>query len=108
MDINKVMHFQSLLYLSEILCTELVRWYYNNLLARHSGIKMTRELVAHKYYWPTFCHGIEVYFKSCDICLTSKTVKHKHYGDLQSLFIPSHCWKDLSIDFVMGLRISTN
>ena len=46
--------------------------------------------------------------RGCDICLASKTVRHKPYGDLQSLPIPTHRWKDLSIDFVTGLPILTD
>ena len=46
--------------------------------------------------------------RGCNICLASKTVWHKPYGDLQSLSIPTHRWKDLSIDFITGLPISTD
>ena len=51
---------------------------------------------------------IEDYVRGCNICLASKAVQHKPYGDLQSLPIPTHHWKDLSIDFVMGLPILTD
>ncbi len=44
----------------------------------------------------------------CDVCLTSKAVRHKPYGDLQSLPVPTHQWKDLSMNFVTGLPISTD
>ncbi len=44
----------------------------------------------------------------CDVCLALKTVRHKPYGDLQSLPVPIYQWKDLSIDFVTGLPVPTN
>ena len=40
-----------------------------------------------------------------DVCLTLKAIWHKPYGDLQSLPVPIHRWKNLSIDFVTGLLI---
>ena len=42
------------------------------------------------------------------MCLASKAVCYKPYEDLQSLLVPTHYWKDFSIDFVMRLPISTN
>ncbi len=71
----------------------------------HFGIEKTRELIARKYYWATLWQDVEAYVKGCDVCLTSKAVHHKLYGDLQSLPVPTHRWKDLSIDFVTGLLI---
>ncbi len=51
---------------------------------------------------------VETYIKSCDIYLASKTVCYKPYGDFQSLPIPTCWWKELLIDFVIGLLISAN
>ena len=43
--------------------------------------------------------------KRCNICLSSKAVRHKPYGNLQFLPIPIHQWKDLSMDFVTSLPL---
>ena len=54
------------------------------------------------------CHDVNNYVKRCNVCLTSKIVRHKPYGDFQSLLVPTHCWKDLLMDFVTGLPILTD
>ena len=51
---------------------------------------------------------VEAYVKGCDVCLASKAVRHKFYGNLQTLPVPTHRWKDLSMNFVTGLPISTD
>ena len=86
----------------------MISQYHNNPLAGHFRIEKTRELVVQKYYWPTLKVNVETYVKGCNICLASKSVRHKLYGDLQSLLVPMHQWKDLSMDFVTGLLVSTN
>ena len=74
----------------------------------HFGINKTRELVGRKYYWPSLKKNVKSYVRGCDVYLASKTIRHKSYGDLQSLLIPTHRWKDLSIDFVTGLPLSAD
>ncbi len=103
-----MLHHQGLLYVSEIVRTKLISRHYDDPLVGHFGIDKTRELIARKYYWPTLRRVVEAYVIGCDVCLASKAVKHKPYGDLQSLPVPTHRWKDLSIDFITGLPISTN
>ena len=44
--------------------------------------------------------------KECNVCLSSKAVQHKPYSDLQSLPVPTHRWRDLSMDFVTSLPVS--
>ena len=53
-------------------------------------------------------HDVKDYVRGCNIYLASKAVRHKLYGDLQSLPIPTHRLKDLSMDFVTDLPISTD
>lgn len=49
-DLEGVFHDQELLYVPELIRTELISWYHNNLLAGHFGIEKTQKLVAQKYY----------------------------------------------------------
>lgn len=94
--------------MSEIICIKLISCHHDNLLTGYFGIEKTWELITRKYYWQILCHNVGAYVKSCDICLASKTIYHKLYEDLQSLLVPTHWWKALSIDFVTGLPISTD
>ena len=107
-DIKGVLHHQSLPFIPEAIRTELISQHHDNLLVGYFGIKKIRELIVRKYYWPTLRHNVETYVKSCDICLTSKTIRHKPYGDLQLLPILTYQWKDLSMDFVTGPPILTD
>ncbi len=92
----------------EIVRTKLISRHHNDPLASHFGINKTRELIARKYYMSTLHRDVEAYVIGCDVCLASKSVRHKPYGDLQSLSVPTHCWKDLFMDFVTGLPVSIN
>ena len=107
-DIKGVLHHQGLPYVPEIIRTELISRHHDDSLAGHFGIKKTRELLSRKYYWPTLRRDVDDYVRGCDVCLASKAVRHKPYGDLQSLPVPTHRWKDLSMDFVTGLPILTD
>ncbi len=103
-----MLHYQSFLYIPKVIYLELISRHHDNPLVGHFGIKKTRELIARKYYWPTLQQDVKAYIKGCNVCLASKPVRHRLYGDLQLLLFPTHRWKDLSINFVTGLPISAN
>ena len=44
--------------------------------------------------------------KGYNVYLALKAAQYKPYDDLQFLLIPTHCWKDLSIDIITSLLIS--
>ena len=106
--VKGVIYHQGLLFVPKAIQTKLISRYHNDSLAGHFGIKKTCELLAQKYFWPSWRHNVEVNVKGCDMCLASKAVKHKPYGDFQSLLIPTYWWNNLSMDFMTGLHISTN
>ncbi len=74
----------------EIVRNEMISRHHNDPLAGHFRIDKTRELIAQKYYWPTLRRDVEAYVIGCNVCLTSKSVRYKPYGDLQSLLVPTH------------------
>lgn len=107
-DIEKVFYYQGFPYVLKIICAELINKHYHNPLVGYFSIEMTWELIARKYYWPIVQRDVEAYVKGCDVCLASKIVWYKPYADLQPLPVLTHWWKNLSIDFVTSLSISTN
>ena len=52
--------------------------------------------------------SVESYVRRCDVCLALKMIRRKPYDNLQSLPISTHWWKDLSIDFVIRLPLSSD
>ena len=107
-EVDGVLNYQGLFFVPEAIRMELISRHHDNPLAGHFGIKKTRKLLARKYFWPFLRHNFEAYVKGCDVCLASKAMRHKPYDDHQSLPIPTHWWKDLLMDFVTGLPISTD
>ena len=89
-EVDRVLHHQGLLFVPEAIQTELISRHHDDPLVGHFGIDKTRKLVGRKYYWPSLRKDVENYVRGCDICLTSKAVHHKPYGDLQSLPVPTH------------------
>ena len=104
-DIEGVLQYQGHPYVLEIIHSEVISRHHNDLLAEYFDINKTRELVGQKYYWPSLRKNVENYVRRCDICLALKAVRYNPYGDLQSLPVPTHRWKDLSMDFVTGLPL---
>ncbi len=92
----------------EVVRTKLISRHHDDPLAGHFGIDKTQAYIARKYYWPTLCRNVEAYVTGCDVCLASKAVTYMLYDNLQSLPVPTHRWKDLSMDFVTGLSVSTH
>jgi len=74
--------------------------------AGHFGIRKTSSLIFRDFWWPSLYSDVKDYIRSCDTCSRSKDFKHKPYGFLQSLEIPSKPWSSLSMDFITDLPSS--
>ena len=104
-QIDEILYHQRLLFVPKAIQIELISHYYNNSLSAHFGIEMIWKLWTQKYYCPTLRHGVKAYVKGCNVCLAFKAVCDNPHGDLQSLPILTHRWKNLLINFVTGLSL---
>lgn len=68
-DINKVMYFQNLLYIFEIIHIKLINRHQDFLLASYFGIKKTEKLVTQNYYWLMFHQNVKAYVRGFDFDL---------------------------------------
>ena len=105
-DVKGVFQYWDVLYVPEIIYFKVISCQYNDLIVKYFGIDKTRELIAKKYYSSTLYFDVETYIQRCNICLGSKTVCYKSHRDLQLLLVLTHCWKNLSMNFITGLPLS--
>ena len=106
--VEGVLHYQGLSFVPKAIRTKLISCHHNDFLAGHFGIKKACKLLAWKCFWLSLRHNVGAYVKGFDVCFALKAVRYKPYSNLQSLPVPSHWWKDLLMNFVIGLLILTN
>jgi hypothetical protein len=71
-------------------------------LMGHFGIKKIEDVLVAHFFWPPIWRDIERFMARCTTCQKAKSRLNPH--DLyMPLSIPSVFWKDISIDFVLGL-----
>ena len=71
--------------------------------AGHPGRSRTFELVARDYVWDNMRKEIYNYVDRCDTCQRNKSPRHKPFGLLQPLPIPTRPWSSISMDFIVKL-----
>ncbi len=50
-DIEEVLHYKGLLYISKIIYSKLINKHHNDLLASVFRIEKAQKLIVQKYYW---------------------------------------------------------
>ena len=76
---------------------------HNSKLSIHLGSNKMYHDLRHLYWWPNMKHDITKYISECDICGRVKADHMRTPRFLQPLPIPVWKWKDISMDFVVGL-----
>jgi transposase InsO family protein len=88
---------------TDALRTKLLQERHDSSLGGHFGQNKIEENISRDFYWPQMTNFIRDYINTCDICQRTKKRRHKKYGLLKPLPIPSRPWLSTSIDFVTGL-----
>ena len=71
-------------------------------LAGHFGVTKTLSLLQEKFFWPGMRKDVEQHIGRCLVCKRAKATLKPH-GLYTPLPIPDTPWKDVSMDFVLGL-----
>lgn len=102
-DVEEVLHFESLLYVSEIICFKLMSRHYDDFLTGHFKMDKMCKLIARIYQQPMLRQDVNIYIKGCNVYLALKAIRHKPYGNPQALLVPTHCLKNILMNFITSL-----
>src|SRR5260221_11175609 len=99
------LRFQGHLYVpdQEILCLQVIHNYHNHPSAGHFREARTSELICRNFHWPGLRQMVKDYVASCATCAHAKSPRHKPYGKLKQLPIPSRPWSSILMDFIEQL-----
>ena len=87
---------------------EFMKMNHDDPYRGHFEVVRTMELIHRKYYWPSVGQDIKKYVSTCDVCQRTKAPRHKPYGELQPLPVPTHPWMSMSMDMIVGLPLSAD
>jgi len=109
MDLNDLLLLDNRIYIpfTGNLCTCVLQYNHDHILARHYGQNKTLELICHRYSWPSLCTNVQQFCKSYVTCIWSKLQYHKPYGSLKQLFILKQPWNFIFMDFIKKLPSSS-
>jgi hypothetical protein len=74
----------------------------------HSEFTKTYDRVKRSFFWDGMKQDLQNFMAKCDVCQRNKEEIVKSLGTLQPLLIPPAIWRDISMDFIVGLPKSGN
>ena len=86
---------------------EIIIHHAHNIIG-HFGQFKTAQYIRRYFWWLSMSHDIELYCKTCSICVTAKDTGSKPAGQLHSLLILDRPWQSIGMDFMGPLPQSNN
>ena len=76
-------------------------------MTRHPGVAKTYEIHQRQYYWPKMIDSVCQCIRNCHVCSRAKPTRDKE-GKLLPLLVPHQPWKNLAMDFITELPVSSD
>jgi hypothetical protein len=87
----------------EPLRTELIQQMHDSTLTGHPGRDTTLATLSRRFFWPGISQDVRKFCNNCDVCGRVTTWRDKRWGLLKPLPIPNRIWREISMDFIVGL-----
>lgn len=100
---QKLIIWNRLIQVPQIITTEVIQQYHNPLTQRHQEIKRTTEIILKIFYFLYIQKKVEEYIQNYNKYNKNKTSYHKLYKKMQNIEILNKIWKSITIDFIQGL-----
>ena len=76
---------------------------HDHPISGHWGFIKTYEQLRRDYYFPHMRKFIKEYCDTCAICPLAKTPRHKPWGLLKQLEVPTYPWQGITMDLITDL-----
>jgi transposase InsO family protein len=86
----------------------ILRKNHDDPMGGHYGVDKTAELLKRKYYWPKLKEDVHEHVHRCPACQLNKIRRHKPWGQLVPMPVPTVAWRHFSLDFVTDLPPSND
>ena len=72
----------------------------------HLEVAKTYEILQWQYYWPKMIDSVCQYIRNCHVCSRAKPARNRQ-ANLLPLPVPYQPWKDLAMNFITKLPVSS-
>jgi len=83
--------------------SEIMKNNHDDAQGGHFGKARTVAAIRRKYYWPALEADVDYYIRTCSTCQRVKVHRHRQYGLLKPLPVPSEPFETVTMDFITGL-----
>jgi hypothetical protein len=87
--------------------TKLINAFHSSAIGGHFGVLPTYKRLKRLFSWSGMKTSVDDFAKQCMVCQQAKHLHSKPARLLQPLPIPNSIWRELTMDFVEGLPMSS-